>query len=94
MPTMGVRAYIIALPIAIKERDVENAWRAYAGECLRLMTENTAKMGGGSYIQAKWADIINPKPTDNRTGEEIVADVIKNAGLTLITSGKEEPEKG
>lgn len=94
MPKMRVRAYIVALPIAIKERDVENAWKAYAGECLRLMTESTAKMGGGSYIQAKWADIINPKPIDERTGEEIVADVIKNAGLTLITSGKEELEKG
>ena len=41
-------------------------------------------MGGGSYITAKLADIINPKPVDNRTGEEIAADIIKRAGIEVV----------
>lgn len=66
-----------------KERE-DKAVKIYYAECLRIITENTAKMGGGSYITAKLADIINPKPDDNRTGEEIAADIIKRAGIEVI----------
>ena len=51
---------------------------------MRVITENTAKMSGGSYISAKLADIINPKTADNRTGEEIAADIIKRAGIEVV----------
>ena len=66
-----------------KEQE-EKAVKIYYAECLRIITENTAKMSGGSYISAKFADIINPKPVDNRTGEEIAADIIKQAGIEVI----------
>ena len=65
-----------------QQRDL--AYRIYVTDCLRIISENTAKMGGGSYITAKFADIINPKHTDNRTGEEIAADIIKMAGIEVI----------
>ena len=39
---------------------------------MRIMTENTAKIGGGSFIQAKLQDIIDPKPADNRTADDII----------------------
>ena len=39
---------------------------------MRIMTENTAKMGGGSYIQIKLQDILDPKPVDNRTADDII----------------------
>ena len=60
------------------------AYRIYIADCLRIISENTAKIGGGSYLTAKLADIINPKPVDNRTGEEIAADIIKQAGIEVI----------
>ena len=60
------------------------AYRIYVTDCLRIISENTAKMGGGSYITAKFADIINTKPADNRTGEEIAADIIRRAGIEVI----------
>ena len=60
------------------------AYRIYVTDCLRIISENTAKMGGGSYITAKFADIINPKPVDDRTGEEIAADIIKLAGIEVV----------
>ena len=64
------------------QRDL--AYRIYVADCLRIISENTAKMVDGSYITAKFADIINPKPVDNRTGEEIAADIIKLAGIEVI----------
>ena len=65
-----------------QQRDL--AYRIYVSDCLRIISENTAKMFGGSYITAKLSDIINPKPADNRTGEEIAADIIKRAGIEVI----------
>ena len=65
-----------------QQRDL--AYRIYVADCLRIISENTAKMGGGSYITAKFADILNHKPVDNRTGEEIAADIIKQAGIEVI----------
>ena len=64
------------------QRDL--AYRIYVSDCLRIISENTAKMGGGPYITAKFADIINPKPVDGRTGEEIAADIIKRSGIEVI----------
>ena len=64
------------------QRDL--AYRIYVTDCLRIISENTAKTGGGSYITAKFSDIINPKPVDNRNGEEIAADIIKRAGIEVI----------
>ncbi len=65
-----------------QQRDL--AYRIYVSDCLRIISENTAKIGGGSYITAKFADIINPKPVDSRTGEEIAADIIKLAGIEVV----------
>ena len=60
------------------------AYRIYITDCLRIISENTAKMVCGSYITAKLSDIINPKPVEKRTGEEIAADIIKRAGIEVI----------
>lgn len=65
-----------------QQRDL--AYRIYVTDCLRIVGENTAKMGCGSYITDKFADIINPKLVDDRTGEEIAADIIKRAGIEVI----------
>ena len=65
-----------------QQRDLAD--RIYVSDCLRIISENTAKICGGSYITAKLADIINPKPVDDRTGEEIAADIINRAGIEVI----------
>ena len=65
-----------------QQRDL--AYRIYVTDCLRIISENAAKMCCGAYITAKFSDIINPKPADNRTGEEIAADIIKRAGIEVI----------
>ena len=66
-----------------KEQE-DKAVKIYYAECLRIIAENTAKMGGGSYITAKLLDIINPKSVEKRTGEEVAADIIKRAGIEVI----------
>ena len=77
--------YANDLCISLFQKEQEDkAIKIYYAECLRIITENTAKMVCGSYIAAKFADIINPKPADNRTGEEMAADIIKQAGIEVI----------
>lgn len=42
---------------------------------IRLIGENTAKLVQGSYIKAEYEDIINPKPKDDRTADEIISNI-------------------
>ena len=66
----------------------EVAYRIYVTDCLRMMTENTARFAKGNYITKRYADFLKNPVRNNRTGEEIAADVIKKAGLVVI---KREP---
>ncbi len=51
-----------------------------------MIGENTARLASGSFMRERWADLIKPKKHDNRTGEEIAAEVIKKAGLVVRKS--------
>ena len=81
---MTVRGILATISDIIKRQAEDQAFKIYVAECLRVVTENTAKMSGGSYISANFADILNPKPVDNRTGEEIVEEIIQKAGLEVV----------
>ena len=58
-----------------KQEQEEKATKIYYAECLRIISENTAKFGGGSYIQAKLTDVLDPKPVDTRTADEIISGI-------------------
>lgn len=60
----------------VAEDDERMAYRAYVTESLRLQGEN-------KYIQRSWLDIINPKPTDNRSAGEIADDFIRRHELRV-----------
>ena len=66
-----------------KREQEEKAYRVYVTDALRFTVENTAKFAGGNYIKARYIDIIEPKKHDNRTGEEITADIIQRCGLVV-----------
>ena len=66
-----------------KDSEWEILWN-YIANGLKMLTENTAKMVCGSYLSVSYTDIIHPKPKDERTGDEIVADVIMGAGLKIV----------
>lgn len=70
----------------MKERQREDLYREYITDCLQNISENTAKQSGGAYVSARFADLLKPKPVDNRTAEQVVADVARAAGLEVIWS--------
>lgn len=80
-----MRAVIASLPSLLKSMVDEDVYRNYTAECLRVLTENTAKYAGGNVVTVKYTDIVNQKPKDARTGEEIAADVIKKCGLKVVS---------
>ena len=57
----------------------DTAYRVYTTDCLKLIAENT----GNISLKLRYYDIIQPKKADNRTGDEIVEDIIKRAGLVV-----------
>ena len=58
------------------------SFREYVTESLRLQAEN-------KYLSVSWIDAIRKKQEDSRTPEEIAADIIKRAGLTLQDGGED-----
>lgn len=57
-------------------------------DCLRTITENTAKYAGGGYVKDRWISIVEKKRTaSKKSGAQIVADVVKKTGLKLTLSG-------
>lgn len=57
----------------------DTAYRVYVTDCLKLIAENI----GNISLKSRYYDIIHPKKVDTRTGDEIVADIIKRAGLVV-----------
>ena len=83
MPKMGAGAYLAALPPVLKKQHQEMQYRVYVTDCLKMIAENTANFAKGQYMKARYYDIITPKKQDTRTGDEIVEDIIKRAGLVV-----------
>jgi hypothetical protein len=56
-------------------------------DALQIIAENTARIGGGSSMTKRWADVAGlngpAKPADTRPPEEIIADVAEKAGLII-----------
>lgn len=72
------------------EREYTKVYQEYVCENLRIIGENTSKLGGGSYLTLKFHDLVDPKKPeqDERTGDEIVADVIEKCGLKVVRENK------
>ena len=54
-----------------------------------MLTKNAAAIPpGGQYYTARWEDLVEGKKApDTRTGEEIIKDIVRRAGLTVLHSG-------
>lgn len=67
---------------AFEEEQEQNQYRAYITDALMLLTENTARsVENGKYLTSRW--VKNLIKEDTRSGDEIVIDIIKNAGITF-----------
>lgn len=63
-------------------------YRVYVTDALKLLSENTARYAGGSHMMQRWEDVVTPKKRSTRTGAEIAADVIKKAGLKVVSKAE------
>lgn len=62
----------------------EKQYKAYITDALQVIAENTARIAnGGSTMRCRWLEIENCKKIETKTAEEIVADVVNGAGLTV-----------
>lgn len=68
--------YVIEHYIAYFQKEQrEKVFKIYVSDALRILTENTAKQVGGSYLTARYADLIGPKKEETRTANEIIVDL-------------------
>lgn len=82
---MSAGAVVSVLLDIITEQTERERYLEYLYENIRLLCENSAGLvSDGKYIPASYQEIMHPKPVDNRSAEEIIADIIKNAGLEVI----------
>ena len=58
----------------------------YVTDALKVLTENTAKYAGGAMIKVRYYDMVTnaSKPKEEKSGDEIVADIVKRAGLEIV----------
>lgn len=56
----------------------EETYRIFVSESLRLAPQHKC-------LAKKYTDFLKPQKIDNRSGEQIASDVMKNAGLKFKT---------
>lgn len=63
-------------------------FRVYVTDSLKAIADNTARLAGGSVIEKRYLDIIDPKPPDTRTAAEILAEVVQKTGIKVVKSNE------
>lgn len=58
-------------------------------DALKIIGENTSRFAGGSALNVRYMDLIEPKLPDNRTGEDVLKEVVKRTGIKVVK--KDEP---
>lgn len=58
-----------------RKDNLDTAYRVYVTDALKVIAENTSRFNGGSYMNARFTDIINPKPEETRTADEIITGI-------------------
>lgn len=74
---MSVRAILTTLPYKIKQEKECEFWKSYVAKGVKIISENTAVLCGkqGKYLSVDFDEIINPKPVETRTPEEIISQI-------------------
>ena len=62
-----------------REKKTER-YQSYAAECLRVISENTAKMVGGAYMPCKLDELAHYKPKPQLKPGEAFARIKKKLG--------------
>lgn len=68
----------------------QEIYKIYVSDVLRIISENTAKISGGSYIKKRYIDMVetNNKQVktkkSDRPARDIIDDVVKNTGIKVV----------
>lgn len=74
--------FVVDSCIALYEQEQrQEVWRIYIANGVKILTENTATHKGAKALAKSYTDLF--KPVDNRTGDEVAADVIKKCRLKI-----------
>lgn len=80
--------YVIEHCIAVFQKaEQEKLYRIYTTDCLKLISENTAGFVNGKAMSKRFYEIAYNDETSKqpeKSAEEIVEEVTKNAGLVVI----------
>lgn len=72
----------------IKREYKDELYRIYLTDSLKIIAENTAKFVGGKSLTKRYFDMTNDeKPKPEKSAEQIIEEVTKNAGLEVIDDG-------
>lgn len=69
--------YCIAL---LRKENRELALQVYLTDALKHISENTAKMVGGSYMAHRFADVLFPQEKPQQTSEQVIDKIRKKLG--------------
>ena len=83
---MRARGYLAALPHIVKRQVEEFSFQAYVADSLRVLAMGKVY----STEIPRWIEVINPKPRDTRTADEIIKSIISGAGLKVRGGGETE----
>lgn len=60
-------------------------YRIYMTDAVKIIAENAAHFAGGSTLAKRYYDMLGEeKPKPEKTAEQIIDEVTKNAGLEVI----------
>ena len=62
----------------------EKAFRIYLTDAIYAINHSISHGLGGSVMGKRFYEVLNPKPEDTRTGEEIALDVLNRAGIEVV----------
>lgn len=62
----------------------EEIWKGYIAEGVKILTENTS-LRGGAHLAKSYRELIDTKKEPEKTGDEIVREIINRAGLKVKT---------
>lgn len=91
------RGYVVQYCISLfRERQEKLLYQTYVTDALMAITNNIFHAFGGAEIKMRYFDIAKSEQveTDERTGDEIAADIISRAGLSFGGKEREEPQNG
>lgn len=65
------------IPSVILEQNRADITSAYIAEGIRICGENLSRAFGGSYMQKRLSEVLDPVPEDKRSGDEIADYIMK-----------------